>query len=136
MYICKKATMNKLPVYISDNDFTNYILPHLSHKLNHNRLKVSYHYLFNTILYVLKSGCSWRTLKPDNQLVTWQNIYYHYSKWSTDGSFEKLFLNTHQIMKASLALECIQLDGSHTPSKKGGKMLNIKDEKGAKQPII
>jgi len=122
--------MNKLPIYISDTDFTDYVLPNLSHKLNHNRLKVSYHYLFNTILYVLKSGSSWRILNPENQLVTWKNIYYHYNKWSSDGSFERLFLNTHQIMKASLALECIQLDGSHTPSKKGrptlrGKTLKI-----------
>ncbi len=128
--------MNKLPIYISEPDFEEYVLPHLSHKLNHNRLKVSYHYLFNTVLYVLKSGCSWRTLKPDNQLVTWQNIYYHYNRWSLDGSFEKLFSSTHQVMKASLALECIQLDGSHTPSKKGGKMLNTKIEKSVKQPII
>jgi hypothetical protein len=128
--------MNKLPIYISEADFEEYVLPHLSHKLNHNRLKVSYHYLFNTVLYVLKSGCSWRTLKPDNQSVTWQNIYYHYNRWSLDGSFEKLFLSTHQVMKASLALECIQLDGSHTPSKKGVKMLNIKNAKSVKQPII
>lgn len=113
--------MNKLPVYVSEKDFYEHILPHLSHKLNHNRLKVSYHYLFNTILYVLKSGCSWRTLKPEQQLVTWQNIYYHYSKWINDGSFEKLFMSTHATMKEQLCLECIQLDGSHTPSKKGAK---------------
>lgn len=113
--------MNKLSVYISEEDFSEYILPHLSHKLNHNRLKVSYHYIFNTILYVLKSGCSWRTLKPENQLVTWQNIYYHYAKWVKDGSFEKLFISTHHTMKEQLALECIQLDGTHTPSKKGAK---------------
>jgi hypothetical protein len=56
--------MNKLAVYISEKDFTAYILPHLSHKIGHNCLKVSYHYLFNTILYVPKSGSSWRTLKP------------------------------------------------------------------------
>ncbi len=72
--------MNKLPVYVSYSDFMEYILPHLSHKLNHNRLKVSYHYLFNTILYVLKSGCSWHTLELTNELVTWQNIYYPNSK--------------------------------------------------------
>ena len=128
--------MNKLPVYVSEKDFSEYILPHLSHKIGHNRLKVSYHYLFNTILYVLKSGCSWRTLKPDNQLVTWQNIYYHYAKWAKDGSFENLFNSTHQVFKDKLALECIQLDGSHTPSKKGVKMSSIKGEKNAKQLII
>ena len=98
--------MNKLPVYISDTDFTDYVLPHLSHKPNHNRLKFSYNYIFNTILYVLKSGCSWRTLKPENQLVTWQNIYYHYNKWSSDGSFENLFSSTHQVMKAKFTSEC------------------------------
>ncbi len=113
--------MNKLPVYLSESDFNTYVLAHLSHKLGHNRLKVSYHYIFNTILYVLKSGCSWRSLKPENQLVTWQNIYYHYAKWVKDGSFEKLFSSTHDVMKEQLALECIQLDGSHTPSKKGAK---------------
>jgi hypothetical protein len=96
-------------------------LPYLSHTLGHNRLKVSYHYLFNTVLHVLKSGCSWRTLKPDEKLVTWQNIYYHYNKWCEDGSFEKLFASTHEVMKETLALECIQLDGSHTLSKKGRK---------------
>jgi len=77
--------MSKLPVYVSESDFERYILPHLTQKVNHNRQKVSYHYLFNTILYVLKSGCSWRTLSPDNGLVTWQNIYYHFRKWSDDG---------------------------------------------------
>ena len=25
---------------------------------------------------MLKSGCSWRTLKPENGLVTWEGIYY------------------------------------------------------------
>ena len=113
--------MNKLPVYVEEADFDRYILPHLSHKLGHNRQKVSYHYVFNTILYVLKSGCSWRTLKPDNQLVTWQNIYYHYAKWSLDGSFLRLFEASRSDISDKLALECLQLDGTHTPSKKGRK---------------
>ena len=113
--------MNKLPVYVSETDFATYVLPQLTHKIGHNRQKVSYHYIFNCILYVLKSGCSWRTLKPDNQLVTWQNIYYHYSKWSKDGSFSRVFDASITAVSDTLALECLQLDGSHTPSKKGKK---------------
>jgi predicted type IV restriction endonuclease len=112
---------NKLPVYVSESDFATYVLPHLSHKIGHNRQKVSYHYIFNTILYVLKSGCSWRTLKPDNQLVTWENIYYHYAKWSNDDSFLRLFEGSRSDIAHKLALECLQLDGTHTPSKKGAK---------------
>lgn len=114
--------MNKLPVSVSIEDFETYILPHLTHKKGHNRQKVSYHYVFNTILYVLKSGCSWRTLKPDNELVTWQNIYYHYNRWSKDGSFERIFEHSRTYIETHLALECIQLDGTHTPSKKGAKL--------------
>ena len=34
--------MNKLPVNVSESDFETYILPHLTHKIGHNRLKVSY----------------------------------------------------------------------------------------------
>jgi transposase len=125
--------MNKLPVCISESDFETYILPHLSHKLGHNRQKVSYHYIFNTILYVLKSGCSWRTLKPENQLVTWQTIYYHYSKWSRDESFLRLFEHSRGAIASQLALECLQLDGTHTPSKKGAKPSNIKGAKKQKR---
>ena len=113
--------MNKLPVYVQDSDFDKYILPHLSHKNGHNRQKVSHQYIFNSILYVLKSGCSWRTLKPDDKLVTWQNIYYHYAKWSKDGSFLRLFEASRSDISGKLALECLQLDGTHTPSKKGVK---------------
>jgi predicted type IV restriction endonuclease len=125
--------MAKLPVYVSESDFETYILPNLTHKIGHNRQKVSYHYIFNTILHVLKSGCSWRTLKPDNQYVTWQNIYYHYAKWSKDDSFKRLFEASIVSISDKLALECLQLDGTHTPSKKGAKMLNGKDEKEPKQ---
>jgi hypothetical protein len=63
-------------------------------------------------------------LRPTNNSVTWQNIYYHYNKWSKDGSgaafrFEKLFSSSLKVVRENLGLECIQLDGSHAPSKKG-----------------
>lgn len=123
---------NKLPVYVKEIDFETYILPNLSHKKGHNRQKVSYHYIFNTILYVLKSGCSWRTLKPDNELITWQNVYYHYAKWSKDGSFLRLFDASRTDILGKLGLECLQVDGSHTPSKKGAKKSNGNAERELK----
>ena len=111
----------KIPVEISEVDFETYVLPHLSHKLGHNRQKISYHKVFNYILYVLKSGCSWRTLKPDNQEVKWTTIYYHYSRWSKDGSFDRLFEASRQYISDHLALESLQIDGTHTVAKKGAK---------------
>ncbi len=125
--------MNTLPIKISESDFETYILPHLSHKVGHNRQKVSYHYIFNTILFVLKSGSSWRTLDLIIQGVTWQNVYYHYSKWSNDGSFARLFEASRAEIRDLLALECLQVDGTHTPSKKGGKTSSINVENHQKQ---
>jgi hypothetical protein len=66
--------MDKLHFYLSESDFNICVLPHLTHNLHHNCLKVSHHYIFNMILHVLKSGYSWRTLKPNDNLVIWQNI--------------------------------------------------------------
>ncbi len=128
--------MKKLPVQISEADFEKYILPNLSHKLGHNRQKVSYHYIFNCILFVLKSGCSWRTFQIANQQISWQNVYYHYAKWSKDGSFVKLFETSRADITEKLALECLQLDGTHTPSKKGGKTSSIRAGNLPKPSII
>ena len=62
--------MNKLLVYVAESDSAMFFLPQLSHKIVHNHQKFSYQFIFNMILYLLKLGCSWRTLKPNNQLVT------------------------------------------------------------------
>jgi len=61
--------------------------------------------------------------------ITWQNVYYHYQKWSRDGSFKKLFETSKKHIVEQLALECLQIDGTHTPAKKGVKMLHGKQEK-------
>lgn len=63
-----------------------------------------------------------------NQLITWQNIYYHYAKCSKDGSFLRLFDASRADISAQLALE----DGSHTPSKKGAKKSSGNTEKEPK----
>ncbi len=45
------------------------------------------------ILYRLKTGCQWREL-PIKQFFlekkySWQSVYFHFQKWSKDGSWEK-----------------------------------------------
>jgi hypothetical protein len=72
-------------------------------------------------------------LRFENQVVTWQNICYHCAKWFTDESSVKLFEGLTVVISDRLTLECLQLDESHTPSKKGGKTLNGKDVKELKR---
>ena len=44
--------------------------------------------IFNAIMYLLKTGCQWRMLPID--LPKWALVYYYYSQWKEDGTFEEL----------------------------------------------
>ena len=42
--------------------------------------------VINAILYVVKAGCSWRSLPHD--LVCWQTAFGYFNSWSKDGTWE------------------------------------------------
>ena len=42
----------------------------------------------NGIFYVLKNGCVWRDVPAD--LPPWATVYYYFTKWSTDGTWERV----------------------------------------------
>ena len=44
--------------------------------------------ILNAILYVLRSGCSWRLLPHD--FPPWQTVYYLFNKWSKDGTWAEI----------------------------------------------
>ena len=44
--------------------------------------------IFNAICYLLKTGCQWRMLPLD--FPGWQLVYYYYSQWKNDGTFEEM----------------------------------------------
>ena len=44
--------------------------------------------IFNAIMYLLKTGCQWRMLPAD--LPNWELVYYYYSRWKEDGTFEEI----------------------------------------------
>ena len=50
--------------------------------------------IFNAICYLLKTGCQWRMLPLD--FPKWQLVYYYYSQWKYDGTFEEM--NEEQIL--------------------------------------
>jgi transposase len=76
------------------------------------------------ILYRLKTGCQWRQL-PVKQFFKkkyrWQSVYFHFQKWSKDGSWEKVWRSVLEKHKHLLDLSSIQLDGTQTPTKRGGE---------------
>ena len=44
--------------------------------------------IVNGIFYVLKNGCVWRDVPAD--LPPWVTVYYYFTKWSTDGTWERV----------------------------------------------
>ncbi|MCS3533067.1 transposase [Chryseobacterium sp. JUb7] len=42
----------------------------------------------------LKTGCQWRELSFkeyfSKETISWQLVYYYFSKWSKDGSFRRI----------------------------------------------
>lgn len=114
----------------------NWIVPYLSLGERGNDITVEMTSLIDAILYKLKTGCQWRQL-PVKQFfserkLTWQGVYYHFNEWRKDGSWKRVWLNVLKRNKRFLDLSSLQLDGSHTPAKKGGRAVGYQGRKAAK----
>ncbi len=44
--------------------------------------------LVNAILYVVRTGCSWRQLPHD--FPPWQTVYWYFRRWNADGAVDRL----------------------------------------------
>jgi transposase len=119
-----------IPVKLSEQVFKKYIEPHLTKAKRGYVCKIPLYKIFNYILYVLYTGCQWHALpiepvctgrnKQNNQLekeISYQAVYYHFRKWSRDGSLKKVFETSIKTIRESLNLSEINFDGSHTISK-------------------
>lgn len=96
--------------------------------------KVEVYQVVEAILYRLKTGCQWRQL-PMKQFFKvkycWQSVYHHFQKWCKDGSWEQLWQQVLHKFKYLLDMSSIQLDGTHTPAKRGGQAVAYQGRKKA-----
>lgn len=65
-------------------------------------------------------------------VITWQGVYYHFNKWVKDGSWTKVWINILASNRQHLDLSSIQLDGRHTPAKRGGEAVGYQGRKASK----
>lgn len=91
--------------------------------------------MVEAILYRLKTGCQWRQL-PMRQFFrckyNWQSVYFHFQKWCKDGSWQEVWGHLLLKNKHLLDLSSIQLDGTHTPTKRGGEAVAYQGRKKSK----
>jgi len=110
------------------------ILPHLPQSSRGYKSRAEAWQIVQAILYKLKSGCQWRCL-PVAQFIEcrryrWQTVYYYFRRW---GRYiiilwQKL-LDTY---RRYIDLSSANLDGSHTPSKRGGELVAYQGRKSAR----
>ncbi len=123
-------------VKLSKKFITKNLLPYLSQSHLGRKTKVPLWRIVKAIIYRLKTGCQWRELPVSafcsRILITWNSIYYHFRKWSKDGSLKRMWTNLLALNKAGLDMSSVQFDGSHTPAKRGGEAVAYQSRKKAK----
>ena len=62
----------------------------------------------------------------------WQSVYYHHQKWCKDGSWGRIWQHLLHQYRHLLDMSSIQLDGTHTPVKRGGQAVAYQRRKKAK----
>lgn len=121
---------------LSKDTIEKLILPHLSWgkngKITNPKLVLC---IVQLILYRLKTGCQWREL-PIGQFMdqpySWKSVFYHFNKWSKDGSWLRVWAHQLRSHKGEICLCTAQLDGTHTPSKQGGEAVDYQGRKACK----
>lgn len=100
------------------------------------KVKVPMWKIVRAILYKLKMGIQWKhiTMKEffGNCKYSWESVYYHFNKWSKQGDWEKGYLNLLSGNRSKLDMSVVNLDGTHTPAKRGGQAVGYQGRKKQK----
>ena len=86
--------------------------------------KISHYQFFCSILYVLRTGISWRDLPEE--YGNWHTIYTRYKRWSEKGLFWNMLYKLQSLKQ--IALDVIFVDGSIIPLHRHGSGVLKKEE--------
>jgi transposase len=128
-----------IPTEVSKEQFEQFILPHLSKGSRGPETTLSFHAIFNYILYVLYLGCRWKHLpiekdRHGRREIHSTSIYRTFRRWQAEGCFDATFegsvLKLHQDNRLDLSV--IHGDGTTTAAKKGGDNIGYSGHKKVK----
>ena len=103
---------------ISKNKFEEIIEPIITEELKKpgRPSKISHYTFFCGVLYVLRTGISWRDLPEE--YGNWHTIYTRYKRWSESGFFWKLLYQLQSTKQ--LLMDVVFVDGSIVPLHRHG----------------
>ena len=135
--------MSTIPISVTEKQFDKHIRPYITVAKRGYECKIPLYKVFNYVLYQLHTGCQWYRLPidpdpndPDKKEISWHAIYYHFRKWSRDGSLENVWKGSIMTISADLNLSELNLDGSHVLAKKGGESVAYQGRKKGKTTNI
>ena len=91
-----KPSWQAIPTKLSEAQFEEFVLPHLSRGRRGPQPTLSLHRIFNYILKALYMGCQWMMLPIDSndeghREIHRTRIYRMMWRWHADGSIERIF---------------------------------------------
>lgn len=121
---------------LSKDTIITEILPHLPHRSKGRKLSQNKRVIIvQLILYRLKTGCQWRELpimQFSKEPYSWQSVFHHFNQWSKNGCWQKVWASFLSRHKQFLDLSSTQIDGTHTPAKRGGEAVGYQGRKSCK----
>ena len=131
--------MSTIPTSLTEKQFDEHIRPYVSVAKRGYESKIPLFKIFNYLLYHLHTDCQWYQLpiepnphSPEKREISYHAVYYHFRKWSRDGSLKKVWKESIMTISADLNLSVLNLDGSHAIAKKGGEAVAYQGRKKAK----
>jgi len=91
--------------------------------------KYEYREIINGIFYVLRTGCSWRSIPHD--LPPWQSVYGYFRKWRISGLWERMNKELRERLREKLGRDkepskiIIDSQSVKTTEKGGSKVLTV-----------
>lgn len=135
--------MSTIPISLTEKQFDEHIRPYITVAKRGYECKIPLYKVFNYNLYQLHTGCQWYRLpiEPDpedrrKKEISWHAVYYHFRKWSRDGSLERVWQGSIKAISEQLNLSELNLDGSHALAKKGGESVAYQGRKKGKTTNI
>lgn len=117
---------NRIPTALSENEFNEFVLPHLKRGTRGPSKKISLFKLFNYILKLMHTGCQWEQIPIDKNEdgkpeIHYTNIYNAFKFWVKHGCFDRIFeASVARLFKAGmLNTVIVHGDGTSTTAKKG-----------------
>ena len=129
--MARSKRYQRIPTQLSESEFNEFVLIHLTKGSRGPSTKLSFHRIFNYILKIMHTGCQWEELPIEKDAsgtpeIHFSNIFRIFQRWILDGCFNKIFIGSIRTLFEANLLDTstIHGDGTTTSAKKGGDNTN------------